>query len=115
MSKKAIKQAPATPAKSPESEVPMRVPEHGRGLLRSGGTDNGGAGGRPPDAWKAKMAKLADRWAQAAEAQRVLDDPDHPHWMRAGQFASEQAHGKPTQPISGDVDAPLVIRVVRET
>lgn len=41
------------------------------------------------------MAKLADRWAQAAEAQKILDTPEHPEWMAAGRFVAEQAYGKP--------------------
>lgn len=97
------------------SAVPVGalVPQPHGGALRNGGTNKGGTG-RPPDAWKAKMRELADRWAQAAEANRVLDDPDHKEWMAAGRFVGEQAHGKADAKttIAGDADHPLVIAVV---
>lgn len=98
--------APATPTDNPvEKPVQVRtMPGRNGGTLNVGGNHGGG---RPPNAWKARMAKLADRWAQAAEAKRILDDPDHPEWMAAGRFAAEQAYGKPKD---ADAGAPRVMR-----
>lgn len=72
--------------------------------------------GRPPDAWKAKMRELADRWAQAAEIEKVLDNPTHEHWMAAGKTVIEQAHGAPSKRVelAGDPEQPLTVRIVRE-
>lgn len=97
---------------NPVSNPVRTQPGKNGGTLKVGGVNPGS--GRPPNAWKAKMEALADRWAQAAEAQRVLDDPTHPNWMAAGKFAAEMAHGKPAQTIKGDPDHPLKFEVVRE-
>jgi hypothetical protein len=65
------------------------------------------------------MSAIADRWAQAVETNKVVDNPKHPHFMKAGQFAAEQAHGQAAKrlEVSGDPDAPLVmtVQIVRET
>lgn len=85
-------------------------------MLNTGGTPGNKGGGRPPDAWKAKMAALADRWQQALEAERVLDDPAHEYFMAAGKFVAEQAHGQAAKrvEISGDGAQPLEIVIRRE-
>lgn len=84
-------------------------PRQGRGPRK--GAPNAG---RPPIAYKGRMAALADRGALAAELEGVLDNPAHPHWLQAWKFVTEQAHGRAVQPIAGDPLAPLTIRVVRE-
>lgn len=74
----------------------MRVPSHGRGKLRNGGTNKGGPG-RPPDAFKAMCRDLANSDAVEAKLRAVLNDPDHPAFMSALKWASEHGFGKPTQ------------------
>lgn len=74
------------------------MPGRNGGTLLVGPTNKGGPG-RPPDAFKARMASLADRWAQAADAKKIVDDPDHPEWMAAGKFAAEQGYGRPAQTV----------------
>lgn len=83
------------------------------GTLKVGNPGNKG-GGRPPDAWKALCADMADRGAKAALAKQVLDDPEHPAWLGAWKFVAEQAHGKAAQTIKGDPDQPLRFEVIRE-
>jgi hypothetical protein len=70
--------------------------------------------GRPPNEWKAKMAKLADRWQQTLEAQKVLEDPEHEHFMAAGKFCAEQAHGAAAKRVTleGDSEKPIAFDVV---
>ena len=51
--------------------------------------------GRPPNAWKARMEALRDRWLAAAEAAEVVDDPDHPLFAPLGKFLHEAVAGKP--------------------
>lgn len=93
-----------------ESREPVQLTMPGR----NGGTLNRGGNhspGRPTDAFKAKMRSLADRWAQAAEAERVLDNPDHPNWMAAGRFAAEHGYGKPKESQDINLNVRHVIRV----
>ena len=93
----------------------MKVPSHGRGKVRLGSLPgNKGGTGRPPNAFKARMKALADRWAQAAEAKKILDNPEHPYWMHAGRFAAEHGYGKPEQSVQVSTPEPLTIRVVHE-
>jgi hypothetical protein len=79
--------------------------------LKVGNPGNKGGTGRPPNWWKAECAELASLGAQAARAKQILEDPDHPAWLGAWRFVAEQAHGKPTQPLSGTEGQPLEIRV----
>lgn len=98
---------PPSPA-SVENPVPnpaATMPGRRGGTLKRGGVNPGS--GRPPNEWKRRMEQLADRWAKAAEVQKVLDNPEHPQWMNAGRFAAEQAHGKPQQSI--DVSGKLTL------
>ncbi len=57
--------------------------------------------GRPPDWWREKMAELRDRWLVAAEAEGIVDNPNHPEWFRVGKTFHEAVAGKPHQ--SADV------------
>lgn len=98
--------------KAPASGRPFTKgndPRRGRGPSK--GAANAG---RPPIAYKARMMALADRGALAAELEGVLDNPSHPHWMQAWKFVVEQAYGRAVQPLSGDPEAPLTFRIVRE-
>lgn len=102
---------------SAESAGRVLVPQPHGGALRVGGAPgNKGGPGRPPDAFKARMAALADRAARALEVARILDDPEHPLYLDAAKWAADRGYGKPeaTQTVKGDADAPLVIRVVDE-
>ena len=68
--------------------------QRGRGPKK--GAENAG---RPPDWWKAKMRELRDRALIAAEAEKVLEDPDHPAWLSATKFMHEAVEGKPATAI----------------
>jgi hypothetical protein len=64
--------------------------------------------GRPPDEFKERMAGLAS-WSEVHTAlESILRDPEHPHWMRALEYATERGYGKVTQPVGGDPDAPAI-------
>jgi hypothetical protein len=88
--------APKSPKKSQHQRRGVATDPSLRGRGPAKGAPNAG---RPPDAFKAEMAALADRWRQAAKAKGILDDPEHPHWMNAGKFAHEMAHGRPNQAV----------------
>lgn len=62
-----------------------------------------GHGGRPPDAWKALCRELASSEDVIEKAKLVLAVPNHPAWLGAWKFLTEQGYGKPTQPIDGDL------------
>lgn len=70
-----------------------------------------GRSGRPPDEFKQMCQAMASREATFAAVTRILADPTHPHFMSALKWASEHGYGKPAQPIAGDPDRPLEIRV----
>lgn len=78
-----------TPAKSPVALVPQK---HG-GALRIGGTNKGGPG-RPPDEFKAALAKLADDAVRAGHVATILTNPDHPQFLRALEWATDRGYGK---------------------
>lgn len=40
---------------------------------------------------------MLERKATVKNLEAIMDDPDHPQFMRAVEFASDRAHGKPTQ------------------
>lgn len=106
---------PANKSAPKPREKPRTRPGRNGGTLLTGPTNKGGPG-RPPNAFKARMAQLADRAAQALEAARILDDPEHPLYLDAAKWAADRGYGKPeaTQTLKGDADAPLVIRLVDE-
>lgn len=96
---------PAKPAGKTPRKTPMRTPEHGRGQLRVGGTNKGGPG-RPPDEFKAMLAALASRDETMAAVRRILDDPSHPQFIRALEYATERGYGKVAQAheVKGEVE-----------
>lgn len=81
---------------------------HG-GALRNGGTNKGGPG-RPPDEFKAMCARLASRNATANRVREILEDKDHPFFMNALKWATENGYGKPTEHV--EVDAKMTHYVV---
>lgn len=105
--KKAKKTAGRTPAKVEQS--------HG-GALYAGGVP-GNKGGRPPDAFKAKMAELLERKQTIEYLQRCLEGREGPSpYMAALNFTAERAKGKVPNvtTLRGDEDAPLRVVVERE-
>lgn len=84
-------------------EIPLRVPKHGRGALRVGGTNPGA--GRPPDAFRELCQGLASKDDTIKVVERVLKDDEHPAWLGALKWATEHGYGKPTQQVevSGEV------------
>lgn len=62
------------PSKDLPQQLPkLRVPAHGRGALRVGGS-NGGAGGRPASAIRASMRESLDKRLVIAE--QIADDKE---------------------------------------
>jgi hypothetical protein len=87
------------------SVVPALVTQrHGGALLRGGRKGNRG-GGRTPDEFKARLAELVGSDDVVREIERILTDRNHPHFMRALEWATDRAHGKLPNRIEGDVRA----------
>lgn len=76
----------------------LETPAHGAGKLRRGNPGNKG-GGRKPDEFKALCRELASREETVAAAERILRDPDHPAYLGALKWATENGYGKPHQTI----------------
>lgn len=53
--------------------------------------------GRPPDEFKAMLAQLASRDETMAAVRRILEDPGHPQFIRALEYATERGYGKVAQ------------------
>lgn len=79
---------------------------HG-GALLPGGT---GAGGRPKDEWKAKLRELASSDSAIAGLTAIINDPTHPHYLKALEFAAERGYGKEAQTVEGDMRLTVVLR-----
>ena len=75
------------------------VPQPHGGALQRGNPGNSGGQGRPPDAWKALCRELVSRDSQLEVAREVLEDKNHPAWLGAYKFLTEQGYGKPTETI----------------
>jgi hypothetical protein len=45
----------------------------------------------------------------------ILADPSHAQFMQALKWATENGYGKAPQPIAGDPNAPLSLRVTFDT
>lgn len=86
-----------------DNRAHMRVPTHGHGLLRTGGTNPGA--GRPTNAFRATMRDLASSDEALAALAAVIIDPCHPQWGSALKLAYAYAYGRPEArlTIEGDV------------
>lgn len=58
-----------------------------------------GTGGRPPDAFKALCQDLASGKVTVANVRAILTDKDHPQFMPALRWATENGYGKPSQAV----------------
>lgn len=92
--------------KSPK-EIPQRVPAHGRGRLNVGGNHGGG---RPKDEWKAMLREMASSDQTLAGIRSILQDPTHPQYLKALEFAAERGYGKEAQTVEGDMRLTVVMR-----
>lgn len=83
-----------------KKRVPAK-PFTGKGDPRNGRGPKKGApnAGRPPDWWVAQLREIRDRFLQAATAEGVVDDPQHPAWAKVGQWAHEQLEGRAKQKV----------------
>lgn len=100
---------------SPSKEVervkgrfqPGPNPDRGRGVA-----PGHPLGGAPKESFRAAMRELVSTDAVIEHVRRVLNDPKHPHWMRAFEFAVERGYGKEAteQVQSGETTLNVVIR-----
>ena len=89
--------------------VPLVPQPHGGALLAGGLPGHPGAGGRPPDEFKALCRQLASDERTVAAVQAILDDHEHPHFMAALKWASEHGYGRPRP---GDSERPPISGVI---
>lgn len=101
---------PESPPQSPKPGELIK-PKHGRGLLRHGslpGTHRGGSG-RPPEEFKAALAAIADNAVKKGYVEQILTDPEHQHFMRALEWATERGYGKVETKIDAKVSLAGVV------
>lgn len=98
-------------AKSAQKSAPPGVPFQQGNDRRRGKGPPKGQGGRPPDEFKALCQELATRDLTVDAVKGILEDPSHGQFMAALKWATENGYGKPAQPIEGNPDKPLELRV----
>ncbi len=62
------------------------------------GSGKKGRSGRLPDEFKQLLASLASREETVKALEQILSDPDHPHFIRALQFAADPGYGRRGNP-----------------
>jgi hypothetical protein len=86
-----------------KSQGELVVPKHGKGLIRRGSQPGNTPGtGRPPDAFKALCRELASRAETIEAVSGILQNPDHPAYLGALKWATENGYGKPHQTVSSE-------------
>ena len=71
--------------------------------------------GRPPDEFKAMCRDAVSRAERFAVAEKVIENPEHPAWLGAYKFLTEQGYGKATQPIDlSGIDAQTLLEALRK-
>lgn len=89
-SKKRKPKAKTSVESSGPTEVELVPQPHG-GALQVGNPGNRG-GGRPPDEWKALLAKLSSRAKTVGALGRILRDPDHQHFANAFKYVNSRSY-----------------------
>lgn len=90
-----------------KTAAPKLIKQPHGGALLSGGT---GAGGRPKDEWKAMLREMASSDQTLAGVRSILQDPTHPQYLKALEFAAERGYGKEAQTVEGDMRLTVVMR-----
>lgn len=91
-----------------------KVPQpQGRGALYSGGVPGNRGGGRKPDWLKQACRRLVSSDTVLRAVREILADPDHPAFMSALRWASENGYGKPAQSVElrGSGESPVSVQV----
>lgn len=92
--------APKRPGKSPTKSAPAkRVPKHGHGALFVGGKPGNKGGGRKPDEFKQLCRALASGDMTVEQVGAILTNRDHPQFMAALKWATENGYGKPKESV----------------
>lgn len=63
-----------------------------------------------PNTFKDRMALIAERGRTAENIERILDDPDHPHFMKALEFVANRGIGPVPKEIQMAAELSVVIR-----
>lgn len=70
--------------------------------------------GAPPEAFKMRLQTLIDREQTCKAIATILSDPDHPHFMRALDYATNHAYGKPKETVEQTGAVEILVRFVEE-
>ena len=82
-----------------KKDIQTTAQRHGGALAVSGSNGNKGGTGAPPLAYRIWLRANLESARHRAEFQRVLEDGDHPAFMKATQHAAGYAEGLPTQKV----------------
>lgn len=95
------------PAQSPQNakrgQGELRVPKHGRGKLRTGGTNKGGTG-RPPKTFAAFMKSLREKAEVHDAIERAAEDETSRGFAPVLKTMTDYDTEKPAQRIVVDAD-----------
>lgn len=107
------KSATARQKTTKQTTTPKLIPQpNGRGALRAGGTPGNKGGGRHKDELKALMRELASNPKTITQLRAILQDKDHPQFVKAWIEAREVGYGKEATPVeqSGSMTLNVVLR-----
>ena len=95
-------------------ELAIKLPEkvvqaHGGALYRGGVPGHRGGSGQLPDDFKRRMAECVSRQETQRELDKILADADHPHFMKALEFAAARGFGAVKQEVSLEGGATILI------
>lgn len=86
-------------------ERPLIPQPHGGAIIPGAGSGcKPGHGGRPKSEFKKLCQELASGEKTQENVRAILEDRDHPQFMAALRWASENGYGRPEQPISGNLN-----------
>jgi hypothetical protein len=94
--------------------MPRRATSTSYGAGRGNERGPGNRSGPVPATFKMRMQTLVDRNTTARAIERILEDPDHPHFMRALDYATNHGYGKPAETVDLNATGTLTLKVERE-
>ena len=73
-----------------------------------------GRSGRPPEAFKALCRELVTRKETLAAVRKILREPNHPAFVGALKWATENGYGRPLQRGEAEGNVNVIVRLERE-
>jgi hypothetical protein len=94
---------------------PTLVPGPRGGALKTGGTPGNKGGGRPPNEYKAMLARMLNQRSVQEYRNRALKGDFGPKIQRiALRDVEDRVYGRAVQPVTGEDGGPVQVEVIRK-